>query len=218
MTLKESDNRRRTGRQERRERIVDAALRAFSRYGYRGATTRQLARLAGITEVTLFRHFPTKEKLFGAVIEKYSILPVLWSELVAQGETVNARAGLRRIGRRVMEILRERRDLIRLMFSEAVTNPRTARMLFRQGPGRIIEDGEKLLAALQKRGEIRRVDLRVASRAVLGIFFSFMLLQEILFGQESGRMDVRKAADALSDILWRGLRPERSQRKGGRGA
>jgi len=207
---------RRAGREARREKIVDAALRTFSRHGYRGATTRQLARTAGITEVTLFRYFPTKEKLFGAVLEKYSILPVLRAELLQPERAGGAQEALRQIGRRFMAILRERQDLIRLMFSEAVVNPRTARMLFRQGPGRFMEDAAKMLAALHKRHEIRRVDFTIASRAVLGVFFSFMLLQEIIFGGEGEQVDLDRAADALSEILWRGLRPDRSTRKGAR--
>lgn len=205
--------RRRLSRAERRDKIVDAALRTFSRYGYRGATTRQLARAAGITEVTLFRYFPSKEKLFAAVLEKYSILPVLRSELLRAPRRGRGRAALRELGRRFLTILKEREDLIRLMLSESVINPRQARMMFRQGPGRFLQDTAKLLATFHERGEIRRVDLALASRAVLGVFFSFFLMQEILLGKESEPLDLEQAAEGLSDLLWRGLRPKGSVRR-----
>src|ERR1700741_2737213 len=53
-----------------RERLLNAAARAFARDGLRGATTREIAREAGVNEVTLFRHFKSKEQLLGAVLER----------------------------------------------------------------------------------------------------------------------------------------------------
>jgi len=58
-----------------RETILAAALRLFSQRGFLGATTRRIAGEAGVAEVTLFRHFGSKEKLFGEVIRVYSFLP-----------------------------------------------------------------------------------------------------------------------------------------------
>ena len=55
-----------------RETILAAALRRFSQRGFLGATTRRIAGEAGVAEVTLFRHFGSKEKLFGEVIRVYS--------------------------------------------------------------------------------------------------------------------------------------------------
>ena len=208
-------NRRRMSRQARREQIVDAALRAFSRHGFRGATTRRLAHAAGVTEVTLFRYFPRKEDLFRAVLDTYSILPVLRAEMVEPPRRGGAQAALRNLGRRFLGLLRERQDLIRLVLSEAVVNPRMARMMFRQGPGRFFEDAAKVLQAYHTRGEIRRVDFELASRAFLGVFFTFILTQEILLGKEVKPMDLDRAADELSDILWRGLCCASRGRKGG---
>lgn len=208
-------NRRRMSREERRESIVDAALQTFSRLGFRGATTRRLAQAAGITEVTLFRHFPAKEDLFRAVLDKYSILPVLRAEMLEPPPPGGGRKALRDLARRFMGILQEREDLIRLILSEAVVNPEMARMMFRQGPGRFYEDAAKLLAAYGERGEVRQVDFAYASRAFLGVFFTFMLTQEVLLGKESKPLDLDRAADELSDILWFGLYPEPHPTKGG---
>ena len=45
-------------------KIAHAAAQLFARQGYRGTSTREIARLAGISENTLFRHFESKENLF----------------------------------------------------------------------------------------------------------------------------------------------------------
>ncbi|MDQ3819751.1 MAG: TetR/AcrR family transcriptional regulator, partial [Acidobacteriota bacterium] len=61
-----------TGRMEGSERrlsILRAAVRLFSQRGFRGATTKEIAQAAGISEAMVFRHFATKEELFAAILD-----------------------------------------------------------------------------------------------------------------------------------------------------
>lgn len=52
------------------DEILDAAVAAVVEHGYAGATTRQIARAAGINEVTLFRRFHNKQTLVMAAIHR----------------------------------------------------------------------------------------------------------------------------------------------------
>lgn len=52
------------------ERLISSALSLLTKKGYRGAVTREVATLAGVTEMTLFRHFRSKDELFTAVVRK----------------------------------------------------------------------------------------------------------------------------------------------------
>jgi AcrR family transcriptional regulator len=54
---------------ERRQAIVDAALRVFAGGSYSGATTAEIAREAGISEPILYRHFASKRELYLACLE-----------------------------------------------------------------------------------------------------------------------------------------------------
>ena len=58
------------GKDRTSRRLVDAAAQVFARDGVRGATTREIASEAGVSEMTLFRHFGTKENLLGSVIKQ----------------------------------------------------------------------------------------------------------------------------------------------------
>jgi AcrR family transcriptional regulator len=58
-------------KQKTRERIMKAALELFSKQGYFKTTTREIADLAEINELTLFRHFGTKENLFQQTTQAY---------------------------------------------------------------------------------------------------------------------------------------------------
>jgi len=46
-----------------REHLIQAALQVYGQAGSRGATTRRIAEAAGLNEVTLFRHFGSKDAL-----------------------------------------------------------------------------------------------------------------------------------------------------------
>jgi AcrR family transcriptional regulator len=54
-----------------RNNIMKVALKLFSEQGYYGTTTKQIAQEAGINELTLFRHFGTKENLFQETTSQY---------------------------------------------------------------------------------------------------------------------------------------------------
>jgi len=54
----------------RRQAVLDTACRVFSRSSYRGATTAEIAREAGISEPILYRHFGSKRDLYLACLDE----------------------------------------------------------------------------------------------------------------------------------------------------
>jgi AcrR family transcriptional regulator len=53
-----------------RDQLLDAAVRVYAEAGYRGATTRRIALAAGVNEITLFRHFGSKDTLIREAIAR----------------------------------------------------------------------------------------------------------------------------------------------------
>lgn len=64
-------SRKRLTRAERRRSIVRAAAPIFASKGFRGATTRDLAQAAGVSEALLYRHFPSKQALYEAITREH---------------------------------------------------------------------------------------------------------------------------------------------------
>jgi AcrR family transcriptional regulator len=54
---------------DRRLQIMKVAKELFARRGFDGTTTRHIAERAKVNEAIIFRHFPTKQDLYWAVIE-----------------------------------------------------------------------------------------------------------------------------------------------------
>jgi AcrR family transcriptional regulator len=70
---------------ERRIALVDAAFGVFIARSYRGATTAEIAREAGVSEPILYRHFPSKRALFLACVEHAWVgLRELWERAIAE--------------------------------------------------------------------------------------------------------------------------------------
>lgn len=57
----------RLDKEQRKAAIIQAALPLFARQGFTATTTKQLARAAGVSEPLLYKHFPSKEDLYGAI-------------------------------------------------------------------------------------------------------------------------------------------------------
>ena len=73
---------------ERRRALVDTALRVFAEGSYRGTTTAEIAREAGVSEPILYRHFASKRDLYLACIdESWQGLRAMWDDAIAAAES-----------------------------------------------------------------------------------------------------------------------------------
>jgi AcrR family transcriptional regulator len=77
----------RLGAAERRQAIVEAALRVFSSGSYSGATTADIAREAEVSEPILYRHFASKKQLYFACLDE------AWADLRQHVEAIMAEHG-----------------------------------------------------------------------------------------------------------------------------
>jgi len=64
----------RSKRQERAERILDAAAELITRWGYSKTTIDDIAKKAGVAKGTIYLHWKTREDLFEALMEREDIL------------------------------------------------------------------------------------------------------------------------------------------------
>ncbi|MEO6874006.1 MAG: TetR/AcrR family transcriptional regulator [Opitutaceae bacterium] len=101
-----------------RQRLLEAAARVFARDGLTGATTRAIAREAGVNEVTLFRIFQTKDRLLAAVVGTNFGPEAAQTQLPALPVTADLRADLLAHAQRYERQLQVNLPLIRAMIGE----------------------------------------------------------------------------------------------------
>jgi AcrR family transcriptional regulator len=103
-----------------RDQLLDAAVRVYAESGYRGATTRRIATAAGVNEITLFRHFGSKDALIQEAISRAATSRV--SQLLPEAPRDPGRE-LKEWARAHITELRERRALIRMCMGEIEEHP-----------------------------------------------------------------------------------------------
>src|SRR5688572_32430565 len=98
-----------------KDQLLEAALQVYAESGYRGATTRRIATAAGVNEITLFRHFGSKDALIREAISRArtSAVPERLPDT-----TRDPFHELRDWARAHIVELRERRSLIRTCMGE----------------------------------------------------------------------------------------------------
>jgi AcrR family transcriptional regulator len=112
---------------ETRERLVEAALRVFAGHGFEGATTREIARRAGVALAALPYHFTTKEALWRAAADRvFGRLGETFRRRLAALEGVDLPTRLRLILRDFLLFQVANPDLHRFMIQEGIA--RTPRL------------------------------------------------------------------------------------------
>ena len=159
-----------------RERLLAAAARVYGRAGLAGATTRAIAEEAGVNEVTLFRHFKSKEKLLAAVVGKTfgSAQSPEQPEIPAPSDDL--RHDLLEMARCYDRVLSTNLPLLRTMIGEIHRHREHERQVFR---GLFYPVREALLARLKRAresGELR-ADMDIE---ILGDLFSGMIFMGVL--------------------------------------
>ena len=108
-----------------REQLLQAAIKVYSTSGVRGATTKRIAQEAGVNEVTLFRHFGSKEALLQEALA-LSARALFESGLPAKPS--DPATELLVFARNHYNALWEHRELIRVAMGEFADHPESTRV------------------------------------------------------------------------------------------
>lgn len=134
----------------RRAQILAAAAQVFARYGFRGATTRAIAREAGVAEGTLFRYFPTKRHLLLALFEAFAIRPI--QQQLETLEATGPREWLEAFLTERLTAMRAHLPLMQALYQEIRTDEAVRQAFMEQIARPFLEHVRTVLAtALQRR-------------------------------------------------------------------
>ena len=196
---------------ERRQQILRVAMSLFSRHGFRGTTTREIAREAGVSEAMVFRHFATKEELYSAILDSKACAGGFVSsprELVAAPiEQKDDRAVFEGLAMALM--IRHEHDLefMRLLTHAALEGHELREMFWDRNVRPFYEFLGAYIRERQRDGAMRPdVDSLIAVRAFLGMIIHHSL-NNTLWDQQRRLLDITNecAAREFTGILLRGL-------------
>lgn len=161
------------------ERILETAVGLFSTKGYLGASTREIAHEAGVAEVTLFRHFSSKEALLEEILSRFSVLPALKAYIPKALELPYEEA-LSSLADHLLDTLTQIKDWVRIMQAEVQRSPEKLMTIYHSFIDELFEAYTSFFRELQQRGTLGDFDPEYAARAFHGIVFCYFSLEEVL--------------------------------------
>jgi TetR/AcrR family transcriptional regulator, fatty acid metabolism regulator protein len=165
---------------DKRQQILDAAVRVFAAQGYDKSRVGDVAREAGVAYGLVYHYFDSKEAVLEAVFRE------AWGRLLAAVALAEQTAGtaperLELVVKIVLRAWRDDPDLVRLLVQEVTRNPHIQDEL--DEIGQAFATLERIVAGGQAEGTLRpSLDARLSAWMLYGA------LEEILTGWVLGRL------------------------------
>jgi len=183
-----------------RDQLLESAARLFAEAGYRGATTRRIALQAGVNEITLFRHFGSKDVLIREAIARAG------SSIESQALPDQPRDPSRELkdwAKAHIAALRKRRSLIRTCMGEIEEHPG----IFsgeNNAPGMAAKALGKYLRRLRETGQAKaQFDEVAASTMLMGVLFADAMGRDIM--PDMYRNEPEQALDEYVRLFLRSI-------------
>ncbi len=193
--------------EDRREQIMDAALRVFAKKGFANASNKDIAREAGITPGLIYHYFKSKEALLRAIFEDRSPLRVTRS-IPEQILALPPEQFLRFVVRQMLTVVEDEKfmQLLRVYLPEAIYHPEAAPIAIA-----IIAEAshfvEGYLAARMENGELCKVDPGLVTNLMMGSIMDITLRRQVLHDPQTLQYSQDQIVEVVVSLILRGLLP-----------
>jgi AcrR family transcriptional regulator len=191
--------------EDRREHIIQTAMRVFARKGFMRATNKDIAAEAGITPGLIYHYFKSKEALLEAVIGGYSPIQVI-RENPAQMLSQPPEIFLRFIVKQMLMMVESDTflQLIRVFLPEVIHNPN----LSPAGLNTLQEVThfvESYLAAKMESGELRQADPALTAHVLYGTIMGLVLRRHVMRDPEALKFTQEQIVENVMALVLKGL-------------
>ncbi|MFL6546664.1 MAG: TetR/AcrR family transcriptional regulator [Candidatus Udaeobacter sp.] len=200
---------------ERKEQLIAVAMKLFARKGFRGTTTKEIAKAAGVNQAILFRHFASKDELYAAILDhkaRKSNSAAWIEELRAIAERRDDEVLFRVVIEKTLEHGRRDQDFTRLMLFSALEGHKLAQSFRDKRIRPVFKFLCDYIALRQKEGTFRAVEPAVVVRAIFGIP-SYHSQVVSLFNCRLLTLKDEEAARKFAELILMGLKKTSGTKK-----
>ena len=199
---------------ERREQILQTAVSLFSKRGFKGTTTKEIATAAGVSEAMVFRHFENKDALYGAILDTKGchdgVHRFPWEENEVLRTAIEQKDDFAVFYNIAFDALNKHESdvgFMRLLFYSALEEHELADRFFHEFIEKIYQFIGGYIEMRQQDGAFREMNPRIAVRSLVGMLIHHSL-NNILWDKNRVILDIpnEEAARNFADILLRGIR------------
>lgn len=197
---------------KRREQILLTAFELFSKRGFNGTTTKDIARAAGVSEAMVFKHFATKDELYGALLDLKACgedehhYPWEHNEpLIAAMAAKDDYGVFYNFARQALEKHQTDISFMRMIFFSALEEHELADKFYVDFVGKIYEFLGEYVKKRQRDGAFRKMNPKIVVRAFLGMLIHHSL-NNVLWDKRRRILDISndEAAKNFAEMILRG--------------
>lgn len=182
--------------QLKREQILQGALQVFLREGYEGTSMDRVAAAAGVSKITIYKHFQDKEGVFRALVEQVTAqrFQTVFGDFDVEADPAIA---LRQLAQKLLDLMaidEEYIAFLRLVIGESGRFPELAQLFVRFLPQKVWKWLEEYFAA---HPNIHTDHPEATARIFMGALMSYVLTQKLLHGQAIAPMPPEVMIDGL---------------------
>jgi AcrR family transcriptional regulator len=183
----------------RKERIVEAAAHLFALQGYHGTSTSEIARLADVSENTLFRHFDHKEDIFWTALRWHSSGLRLRREIVEKMENCEApEVVFPKIFEMLEFCVKSRPELLRLIAVAFIELRAGAFQFSKEYISPIVSAVNRYLEVTAENGLVRSLDSTITTTAIVTVALLHPGILRMMDGKGEPFADSHEAAEAYT--------------------
>lgn len=195
---------------ERRQQILEVAMRLFSQRGFRGTTTKEIAAGAGVSEAMVFRHFANKEELYSAILDFKACSGGIEEMRAHVADAIRRKDDFAVFSGFARELMRHHEsdtEFLRLLTHSALEGHELAEMFWDRNVRGLYEFLGGYVRDRQREGAMREVDPRIVVRAFVGAVIHHSL-NNTLWDTKRVLLDItnERAADEFARILLEGVK------------
>jgi AcrR family transcriptional regulator len=189
---------------ERKEQIAHVAASLFAKRGFYGVTTREIADAAGVSEAMVFRHFPTKDKLYAEIIrQKMRIHPEDVDFAAVEGDDEKF---FRAVAGFFLQQIRRDSTFLRLMLYSALSDHKLASVYLRSHESAIFDILLDYIKRRVREGAFRPLKPIAIVNAFVGMYFHSIMSWKLFRTPKKFRISEEDAFKQFVDIFLDGVR------------
>jgi len=188
----------------RRNQILDAATTVFAEKGFHRATIKDVARAAGIADGTIYTYFSSKTEVLLGILNRLNESTEREMQF-ALGSEQDVRAFFKAYVRQRISLIWPNAEVFRAVLPEMLVNAELRDLYYQQVLVPTFRVAEHYFLAQIEEGQLRKVDVPLAVRAIAGTVFGLLMIQ--LLGDELIAARWEELPEVLTTLMFDGLKP-----------
>jgi TetR/AcrR family fatty acid metabolism transcriptional regulator len=190
-------------KEDKRERIREAAIKVFSEKGFYEARADEIAQTAGVAVGTIYNYFKNKEAILLDIFATELAERKRFYEELRRGG-LPALEQIHRILERHFTLIRRHRKLMQVLLQERFKPGSELRNELAQLYREIVAYVEELIREGIKEGWVRRCNPKIIAHALFGAVESAIGCG-MIYSQHEAEEILRQAPQELAEFIWKGI-------------